>query len=159
MPDAAAECGDVDLVFVLRVWNHAVDPFEVESWNSFPAFATVGGAPDRGLISSGIQDFRMFWIKRHVVQVLVAGPTSFPGCSGVVGDVDTPDLGLMRKVAPPGCKIEALRIVRIHRQPAWPVDAGRKSDSRPVFSSVRRAIEGAVFVVAEVAVGAAAGDD
>src|SRR5258708_33882397 len=78
-PDAAGEGGDVDQVFMLRIRNDPIDPFEVESRNSLPGFAAVGRAPDRRFITSGINDRGVLWIDGYVIDVLVAGPTGFPG--------------------------------------------------------------------------------
>jgi hypothetical protein len=41
MPDAAPECGDIDLAGVVRVWDYPLSPLEIEPRDALPTEAGI----------------------------------------------------------------------------------------------------------------------
>ena len=78
MPDTSAESGNVDHFWLVCIWYHAVSPFEVESGDKCPVFASIAGPPSRGLKSGGIKGVGIFWVNRYVVNVLIPIDYSLP---------------------------------------------------------------------------------
>ena len=88
MPDAAAECGDVDLGRVIGVEENAVAPLEVVALDACPVRAAVGGAVGSGVKPGEIERIGMAGIDGQVVDVLRLRKEGSPRPASIIGDID-----------------------------------------------------------------------
>src|SRR6185312_12952221 len=70
VPYAAAVCRDVDLRFVVRIWNHAVSPLKVIAANARPVCPAIGRAIGCGVEAADIQHVGVSRIDSDIINVL-----------------------------------------------------------------------------------------
>src|SRR5213078_2894002 len=71
MPNASAECRNVDLIVILRIGNDTMCHLEIEALNSRPMTSSIGRAPSRGLKARGVKNVGVRRINGHVIDVAV----------------------------------------------------------------------------------------
>src|SRR5258707_14820654 len=71
MPDAAPECGDIDLAGVVRVWDYSLSPLEIETRDALPTEAGIFRSPRRRLEAGRVGQIRRTLIHGYIKDVLV----------------------------------------------------------------------------------------
>src|SRR5215471_7475183 len=82
VPNAAAECRDVDHPGIGGVGNYAMAPFEVVAGDALPMLAAVRRSPRRGLESGGVEHLWIARVDGDVVDVLVPIQNVAPALAG-----------------------------------------------------------------------------
>src|ERR1700733_12679109 len=72
VPHAPAERPNVYQLWIFRIGNHPVAPFEVEAWDARPMLPAIYRTPCRRFKSARIQQICLARIDGHIVNMLVA---------------------------------------------------------------------------------------